>query len=408
MEIFNIPENPEYSDEIRKLETTDPGHADVFNSILQKLVGNDAFVKSLTENHILGNGNLDGSMHIPPGGVEGQVLKRGSSSGSASWGSDSYYGTCSTAAATAEKKVFVNGSFALFSGSTVIVMFENGNTAEYPTLRINGGAAKRICYMGEEITSYIINKGEILELVYTVDHWEIVGNFPFKKISEDLDDVCIPGLYQISGANGPLPKPYRYSLIVLRSDEGMNHQIALPDDSPRMFTRYSSSLKDWSRWYEIMIEDASFNKSCVTLWSGILYDNISDAVFYAPKKYWHNDNLTLMIDCVRYGDSGMPAPYSKTVLITLTRPHKIYVSEENVVKLNEYSASLYYDRGVTKGSAYEQFSTNTGCCNDIIDIFALAESLTTNDYAWVSVHKLDSSRYVITDIYAVIPQMQEE
>ncbi len=155
-------------------------------------------------------------------------------------------------------------------------------------------------------------------------------------------------------------------------------------------------------------EDGGAIEGCAVLWSGILYDNISDAEFYAPKKYWHNDNLTLMIDCVRYGDSGMPTPYSKTVLITLTRPHKIYVSEENVVKLNEYSASLYYDRGVTKGSAYEQFSTNTGCCNDIIDISALAESLTTNDYARVSVHKLDSSRYVITDIYAVIPQMQEE
>ena len=43
---FNIPDNPEYTDQIRKFETTDPAHADLFNSVAGKLVENDAFLKN--------------------------------------------------------------------------------------------------------------------------------------------------------------------------------------------------------------------------------------------------------------------------------------------------------------------------------------------------------------------------
>lgn len=39
----------EYTDEIKKLEPTTPGHADYFNEIYQKLINNDAFIKSITE-----------------------------------------------------------------------------------------------------------------------------------------------------------------------------------------------------------------------------------------------------------------------------------------------------------------------------------------------------------------------
>ncbi len=93
-----------------------------------------------------------GNKHIPSGGSAGQVLKYGGSSGAASWGSDSYYGTCSTAAATAAKTVSLSG-FSLFTGATVAVMFSNGNTAANPTLNINSTGAKTIYYRNAALTS---------------------------------------------------------------------------------------------------------------------------------------------------------------------------------------------------------------------------------------------------------------
>lgn len=46
---FNIPENPEYTSEVRKFETTDPAHADLFNAVTQVLLNNDTFLKQVTE-----------------------------------------------------------------------------------------------------------------------------------------------------------------------------------------------------------------------------------------------------------------------------------------------------------------------------------------------------------------------
>ena len=42
---FQIPENPGYAEEIRKFETTDPAHADLFNAVVQQLLENDAHLK---------------------------------------------------------------------------------------------------------------------------------------------------------------------------------------------------------------------------------------------------------------------------------------------------------------------------------------------------------------------------
>jgi len=46
---FEIPENPEFSQQVRKFETTDPAHADLFNAVVQSLLNNDAFLKIVTE-----------------------------------------------------------------------------------------------------------------------------------------------------------------------------------------------------------------------------------------------------------------------------------------------------------------------------------------------------------------------
>lgn len=155
-----------------------------------------------------------------------------------------------------------------------------------------------------------------------------------------------------------------------------------------------------------LIENAGFNNNCTTLWSGIICNESEASVsFYVPKKYWHNDNLTLMIDCVKYqhGTGAVSPPHSKTVMATVTRKREIYVVVDNVPVLDTYSAT--YNNGANVCWVYEKFSPDDSYCT--IDITIHAETLTTTDYAKVTVLKSDSSKYVITDIYAVMPQEQE-
>lgn len=60
MEKFEIPENPEYTEDIRKFKITDPGHADLLNEVVQALVNNEAFLKKMAEQHIRNKENPHG------------------------------------------------------------------------------------------------------------------------------------------------------------------------------------------------------------------------------------------------------------------------------------------------------------------------------------------------------------
>ena len=44
---FNIPENTEFTDQVRKFETTDPAHADLFNTVTEALLHNDVFLERM-------------------------------------------------------------------------------------------------------------------------------------------------------------------------------------------------------------------------------------------------------------------------------------------------------------------------------------------------------------------------
>ena len=68
---------------------------------------------------------------------------------------DSFYGTCSTAAGTAAKVVtLVNtDNFSLRAGVTVTVKFSATNTAQNPTLNVNGSGAKSVWFGSALITT---------------------------------------------------------------------------------------------------------------------------------------------------------------------------------------------------------------------------------------------------------------
>lgn len=85
------------------------------------------------------------------------------------------YALCGTAANTVEKTVTVDG-FRLKEGSMLVVRFANGNTAQNPTLNVNGTGGQFILNRGFAPGANEIKKSQDYLLVYSGSHWYIVGD----------------------------------------------------------------------------------------------------------------------------------------------------------------------------------------------------------------------------------------
>lgn len=83
------------------------------------------------------------------------ALSLGGTSASSIAGHGIYYGTCSTAAATAAKVVALTdpAGFSLTTGAVVIVKFTNANSVASPTLNVNSTGAKAIMRYGTTAAS---------------------------------------------------------------------------------------------------------------------------------------------------------------------------------------------------------------------------------------------------------------
>ena len=86
-----------------------------------------------------------------------------------------HYGTCSTAAATAAKAVTLSG-FTLTTGAAVKVKFTVTNTAENPTLNVNGTGAKAIQYRGTAISAGNLAANRVYEFVYDGTAYQFLGD----------------------------------------------------------------------------------------------------------------------------------------------------------------------------------------------------------------------------------------
>lgn len=87
-----------------------------------------------------------------------------------------HYGTCSTAAATADKTVSLTG-FSLVTGARVLVKFTVTNTAANPTLNVNSTGAKAIMYHGSAISAGYLAATRVYEFVYDGTKYEFIGDY---------------------------------------------------------------------------------------------------------------------------------------------------------------------------------------------------------------------------------------
>ena len=86
-----------------------------------------------------------------------------------------HYGTCSTAAATAEKVVSITG-FVLATGASAKVKFMITNTAANPTLNVNSTGAKPIYYRGSAISTSTLAANRTYDFIYNGTQFELVGD----------------------------------------------------------------------------------------------------------------------------------------------------------------------------------------------------------------------------------------
>lgn len=85
------------------------------------------------------------------------------------------YGTCSTAAATADKVVVSDGFPATITGVSIRVKFSYGNSATYPTLNVNGtGAYPIVDYASSAEMAYKWYSGEVKDFVFDGSNWVMV------------------------------------------------------------------------------------------------------------------------------------------------------------------------------------------------------------------------------------------
>lgn len=152
---YTVPENPQYDENIRKIQNSDPVNADaIVNPVIEGLMRNTAAVKKQADS-------------------AGKLATERTVDGMAFDGSKpiTHYGTCGEAASTVAKTVALAG-FALAAGARVAVKFTNANTAASPTLNVNGTGAKGIVKYGT--TASMENMwaaGELVEFIYDGTNW---------------------------------------------------------------------------------------------------------------------------------------------------------------------------------------------------------------------------------------------
>lgn len=111
------------------------------------------------------------------------------------------YGTCDTAAATAEKAVIVSSgsNWTLTPGAMVCVKFTNTNTAQNPTLNVNETGVKRIVYGASLISTsnlgYAGYANRYINYVYNGSNyvfigWSIDSNTTYSVVSQSANGLC--------------------------------------------------------------------------------------------------------------------------------------------------------------------------------------------------------------------------
>lgn len=213
--------------------------------------------------------------------------------GDASWASiaGNAYATCTTAAATAAKVATISGdvNWELVTGAMVTVYFSFTNTAQNPTLNVNGTGAKSIKYGSTTIATthllYAAYANRAINFIYDGTAYQFIGwsadtNTTYSAAttsaaglmsaadkskldglpssaavikvltSENLDDVMTPGFYNSGGGNTCTNKPSgvdHFGLYVIHRASGVYYTQILIGSNMTQYRRHCEAGV-WSDW----------------------------------------------------------------------------------------------------------------------------------------------------------------
>lgn len=87
------------------------------------------------------------------------------------------YAICTSSPGVARKNITIQDTFfTLATGAVVIVKFGATNTADHPTLSVNGSEAKPIYYKGQSIEPYYLKTNGTYKFIYNGSQWDYIGD----------------------------------------------------------------------------------------------------------------------------------------------------------------------------------------------------------------------------------------
>ena len=162
---FNIPENPEFNVGLRQLESSDPGHADLFNTIFARLLENEAALFG-ESNPIVNAKTVEGKSATEVGASGARNLipypyeKTTSTYSGITW-TDNGDGTFTANGTTESTSLFNSKPFELEAGTYRLsgspLMHNTGSS-------VNGGITLRYADTGSGIGNYDVGFGSTITL----------------------------------------------------------------------------------------------------------------------------------------------------------------------------------------------------------------------------------------------------
>ena len=95
---------------------------------------------------------------------------------------------CTTSAANAKKAVTYDG-FVLATGAMLIVRFVNENTAENPTLNVNGTGAYPMVDGDSPVSTSQIVAGGLYIFVFDGTNWALLGSYNKMIEADEIDQL---------------------------------------------------------------------------------------------------------------------------------------------------------------------------------------------------------------------------
>lgn len=105
------------------------------------------------------------------------------------------YGVCTTEAGEAVKSVECAG-FSLMEGAEIVVKFAVGNTAEHPSLNVNGTGSRPMYYRGAAVGAECLGAGRIYAFRYNGQQYDFVGDMDLNDGFTHPDSGVTAGTYR--------------------------------------------------------------------------------------------------------------------------------------------------------------------------------------------------------------------